>query len=210
MTDHPFAVLLAHPDTSRRALYERKLARAPELEVVGSVAELGDAVERVVELLPDVAMLTAGEGLLDAVTRIDDEAPTTAILVLEPRDDDFAAVRAGAFGALPPGSSELTRAAVGVARNECVLTPGWALALLEAITDLDERVRRRILLSETEREVLGRIANGESSTAIADLYEVPERLVNLHVGYTVTKYQRAVEAQAALDRYEEVRAGHDA
>lgn len=198
----PITVVLAHPDETRRALFEQQLRRAGSIEVVATSSDIVEAMELVIDLVPDVLAIHAGDEIVDAVQRVVWEAPSVAILVLEPRAEDFPAIQLGALGGLPRGSRELAKAVVGAARGESVLPPEWALGLLEAVQDLGEQIRRRVLLDETEREVLVRIADGESALSIANEHEVTERLVNLHIAYAVVKYQRAIETQRALLEYE--------
>jgi DNA-binding NarL/FixJ family response regulator len=199
---HVVTVVLLHPDASRRALLERKLARSPEIEVLASLGDLVEGVEVVIEHVPDVVALYPTEDLLDAVSRLQYDVPASAVLVLDPAPEHFAALTMGAAGTLPSGGSEITRAVIGVARDETVLTPDWAAQLVDAIDDLDERVRRLALLTETERDVLHQLADGVTPRDIADANEVAERLVNLHIGYAVAKYQRAVEAWRAVTAHE--------
>jgi DNA-binding NarL/FixJ family response regulator len=201
----PTTVALLHPDASRRALLERKLERSPGIELVLSAGDSDEALSSAIEQLPDVIAVFPGENLVPLVSRLEQEAPAVSVLVLDPGPEHFPALSAGARGTLPSGGSEITKAVVGISRDETVLTPEWAELLLEAIGNVDERVRRLALLTETEREVLQRRAEGETPRAIADLYEVSERLVNLHVGFAVGKYHRATEAVRALDVFEAAR-----
>jgi two-component system response regulator DevR len=202
----PVTVALLHPDASRRSLLARKLERSPGIEVVLSVGDLDDGVDQAIEVLPDVLALFPADDLLAMVSRIEHEAPAVSVLVLDPGPESFGALGAGARGTLPSGGSEITKAVTGIARDETVLTPEWAGQLLVAIDEIDEQVRRLALLSETEREVLGRLAAGDNARTIADDHEVSERLVNLHVGYAVGKYHQATEALRALARFEAARA----
>jgi DNA-binding NarL/FixJ family response regulator len=201
----PVTVALVHPDASRRSLLERKLARSPGIDLVLASGDHEQAVGEVVERLPDVVALYPDEHLVDTVGRIEHETPAVSVLVLDPGPEHFPALAAGARGTLPSGGSEITRAVLGIARDEAVLTPEWAELLLESIRLVDERVRRLAILTETEKEVLGRLAEGATPREIADEFEVSERLVNLHVGFAVGKYGRACEARRALDVYEPVR-----
>jgi DNA-binding NarL/FixJ family response regulator len=200
--DPPVTVALLHPDASRRSLLGRKLARSEGVELLLAGGLAGEAVDEVVDLLPDVVALFPADDLVEIVERLTDEVPTVSVLVLDPGPEHFPALRAGARGTLPSGGSEITKAVAGIARDETVLTPEWSTLLLEAIDGVDERVRRLALLSETEREVLERLGRGDSAREIADDHEVSERLVNLHVGYAVGKYHRATEAVVVLDAFE--------
>jgi len=202
----PVTVALLHPDASRRALLERKLARSAGIEVVMSAGGTNEGITDVIDGLPDVVAIFPSDDLVELVTRLEHEAPAVSVLVLDPGPEHFPALGAGARGTLPSGGSEISKAVTGIATDETVLTPEWAGLLLEAINGLDDRVRRLAVLNETEREVLARRAEGETPRTIADLYEVSERLVNLHVGFAVGKYHRATEAIRALDGFETARA----
>jgi DNA-binding NarL/FixJ family response regulator len=204
----PTTVALLHPDASRRALLERKLERSPGIQLVLSADDTDDALASVIEQLPDVVAVFPSENLVPLVAHLEHQAPAVSVLVLDPGPEHFPALGAGARGTLPSGGSEITKAVVGISSDETVLTPEWAELLLKAIAGIDERVRRLALLTETEREVLRRRAEGDTPHEIADRYEVSERLVNLHVGYAVGKYHRATEAVRALDLFEAVRAAN--
>ena len=198
----PVTVIVAHPDASRRALFERSLRRHDEIHVLAVLTDVDEAVEQAIEVLPDVAAIPGGEGLVARLERLREEAPAIRVLVLEAAPDDFAALAAGAMGALAPGGSRLAEAVIGVAHDECFLPAEWAKQLPFAFDDVDERARRRLVLSESEREVVQRVAGGETTRDIADSYEISERLVNLHLGYVVAKFQRACEASEVLAAYE--------
>ncbi len=200
-------VALVQPDASRRALLERKLARSPRIDVVLSGGDPDEIVPLVIEQLPDVVAAAPTEGLQELVAELEEVAPAVAVLVLDPGPEEFPALGLGARGTLPSGGSEITKAVLGIARDEAVLTPDWAALLLEAISGLEPRVRRFVVLTETEREVLQRLADGETPRAIADDHDVTERLVNLHVGYAVGKYQRATEALRVLAAHDAATAG---
>lgn len=200
--DPPVTVAVLHPDGSRRSLLGRKLARSEGIELLLAGGLATEALDEVVELVPDVVALFPSDDLVAIVERFTDEVPTVSVLILDPEPEHFPALVAGARGTLPSGGSEITKAVAGISRDETVLTPEWATLLLEAIDGVDERVRRLALLSETEREVLERLGRGDSPREIADDHEVSERLVNLHVGYAVGKYHRAAEAVGVLDAFE--------
>lgn len=160
--DPPVTVALLHPDASRRSLLGRKLARSEGVELLLAASLATEAIDEVVDLLPDVVAIFPADDLVPVVERLTDEVPTVSVLVLDPEPEHFPALVAGARGTLPSGGSEITKAVAGIARDETVLTPEWAVLLLEAIDGVDERVRRLALLSETEREVLDRIGQGDS------------------------------------------------
>src|SRR5690606_18108481 len=163
----PVTVALLHPDASRRSLLGRKLARSEGIDLVLAIGETEESVDQVIDLLPDVVALFPSDDLVPIVTRLTHDAPAVSVLVLDPGPEHFEALAVGARGTLPSGGSEITKAVIGIAHDEAVLTPEWASLLLEAIDAVDDRVRRLALLSETEREVLTRLGRGETARDIA-------------------------------------------
>jgi len=170
--------------------------------VVDVVAEADDGVAALALIkthLPHVALLDYqmpgmdGVQVAAAVNR--DELPTR-VLLLSAYDESaivYQALQQGAAGFLPKESTrtEIVKAVLDCAKGRDVVSPAL-------VTGLAGEIRRRAepaapLLSAREREVLGRIARGQSIPAIAaELYLAPST-VKTHV-------QRLYEKLGVSDR----------
>ena len=97
----PIRVLLADPHALFRRGVRLVLEDEPDIEVVGEAGEGLDAVERIVELVPDLVLMDVrmpGVSGIEATRRVRELVPSVkvAILTVSEEDDDlFAAVRGG-------------------------------------------------------------------------------------------------------------------
>jgi two-component system nitrate/nitrite response regulator NarL len=166
-------VLVADDHPLFREAVVRAVKDRPEFELIAEAADGTEALERIRELAPDVAVLDVkmpgldGLQVVNAVRR--DELPTRVIL-LSAFLDGAMAFEAVAAGAAAYVSKEADRARLGdtiaaVGRGETVLGP-------EIQAGLAAEIRLRgakdgIPLSDREREVLGHVAAGRSAPEIA-------------------------------------------
>jgi DNA-binding CsgD family transcriptional regulator len=58
---------------------------------------------------------------------------------------------------------------------------------------------RRVRLTDTEQEVLARLAEGRTPLEIAALHDVTARLVSLHTGYAVAKVHHHLQRVRTRD-----------
>jgi DNA-binding NarL/FixJ family response regulator len=160
-------------------------------EVVAEVGDANELVEQVRELKPDVAVVDirmpprqADDGL-EAARQIRGELPGTGILVLSQYVDEHYVMRLledGAEGVgylLKDRVAEVDRFVESVRRvaeGGSVLDPEVVAHMVGRRNDgpLDE-------LTDREREVLARMAEGLSNRAIAEEFGVSERAVEHHV-----------------------------
>jgi len=160
-------------------------------EVVAEVGDADDLVEQVRELKPDVAVVDirmpprqADDGL-EAARQIRGELPDVGILVLSQYVDEHYVMRLledGAEGVgylLKDRVAEVDRFVESVRRvaeGGSALDPEVVAHMVGRRSDgpLDE-------LTDREREVLGRMAEGLSNRAIAEEFGVSERAVEHHV-----------------------------
>jgi DNA-binding NarL/FixJ family response regulator len=160
-------------------------------EVVAEVGDAEELVERVRELKPDVAVIDirmpprhADDGL-EAARRIRSELPDTGILMLSQYVDEHYVMRLLEDGA--EGVGYLLKDRVGevdrfvesvrrVAEGGSALDPEVVAHMVGSRSDgpLSE-------LTQRERDVLARMAEGLSNKAIAEEFEVSERAVEHHV-----------------------------
>jgi DNA-binding NarL/FixJ family response regulator len=160
-------------------------------EVVAEVGDAEELVDRVRELKPDVAVIDirmpprhADDGL-EAARQIRAELPDTGILMLSQYVDEHYVMRLLEDGA--EGVGYLLKDRVGevdrfvesvrrVAEGGSALDPEVVAHMVGSRTDgpLSE-------LTQRERDVLARMAEGLSNRAIAEEFEVSERAVEHHV-----------------------------
>ena len=207
MSREPLRVLLADDHPLFRDGLRSALASLSNTEVVGEAASGDAAIERALELQPDVIVMDVQMPVvngIEATRRIVGASPHIGVLVLTMFEDDdsvFAAMRAGARGYVLKGSGqdEIVRAIRAVASGEAIFGPAIAKRLIDffatapggpppAFPDLTER----------EREVLELIAQGESNQSIARHLFLSEKTVRNHVSNIFTKLQVADRAQAIV------------
>jgi two-component system response regulator NreC len=148
-----------------------------DFEVIGEAATAQELLDRAREGRPDVAVvdITMPGGGLDAVRRLRKEVAGTRALVLTMHGGDeyfFQALEAGAAGYVlkESASGELLSALREVAAGRVFLHASMVARLVSAFLELTgrgEEGSRLGKLSEREREIMGLIAQGYTSEAIA-------------------------------------------
>lgn len=205
---NPIRVLVAddHPVVRRgmRAL----LTSLDGVEVVGEAATGADAVREAQLAAPDVVMMDVqmpGMDGVEATRRVVAAAPGVAVLVLTMFDDDetvLSAMRAGARGYLLKGAEqeEILAALRSVVAGQVVVGPGVAQRLLAALAG-PRQVDQEVVFPELtprEREILERIAAGESNGTIAAGLGLAAKTVGNHVSAIFAKLGVATRAEAIV------------
>lgn len=181
----------------------------PDIEVVDRVHTGTEAVEGVLEIMPDVLVIDSGiEDISSraACRRVQEWTPATKILAVAPDDDEllYTTVAAGASSALTVDRVRihLADAANRLARGESLLPARVAHRLLSDLDDWAARSSDPLYpppaLTSTEREVLAHLAADEDPSEIADLFGVTNHLVNIHAGYAVAKLHRFLSGAEQL------------
>lgn len=168
------------------------------VQVVGEAADGGDAVDVVLDVMPDVVLmdlqLPTVSGV-EATQRILESAPHVRVLVLSASAEEadvLAAVKAGAIGYLLKSSTahELVAAIRGVHAGEPVFTPSLAGLVLgefrrmAAGADAGEPG-----LTARENDVLKLVAKGYTYREIGDKLFISTKTVQNHVQNILTKLQ---------------------
>ena len=181
------------------------LATIEDIEVLDSVGDGETAVQRAVELRPDVVLMDLnlpGMPGLEAIRRITRTVPPAAVLVLTMVDDDdsvTAALRVGARGYLLKGAgpAEVVHAIHAVGSGAAVFGQSIAQRVLDyfarptasdAFADLTNR----------EREILGMLADGHPNARIAERLHLSPKTVRNHVSSIFAKLHVADRAEAML------------
>lgn len=172
----------------------------PEFQVVGAAGSVEDALPLVAAQRPDLVLLDLelpGTSGLEAIPAFAAASPASRILILTAYDTDervLGAIRAGARGYLLKGASldEIARAIRTVHAGDSYLQPRIATKVL---SQLGPRTRPAAL-SPRERDVLRRVAGGQSNKQIAHALGITERTVKFHVTSILNKLGAENRAQA--------------
>lgn len=175
------------------------LKRRPDLEVVGEASDGREALERIKELRPQVAVLDlampglSGFEVLNAIQR--DEIPTRVVVLSASSDSEavFKAVADGAVAYVPKESSrdEVCEAILAASRGEVVLSPGVQVGLANEIRSRGREQRSN--LTPREGEVLKLTAEGLSAPEIGFRLHISAATVKTHM-------QAAYEKLGVSDR----------
>jgi DNA-binding NarL/FixJ family response regulator len=207
VTTAPIRLLIADDHPLFRKGLRTLLAAVPDFELIGEADTGRAAVERCLDLQPDVVLMDlqmpGGSGI-EATRQIVAASPTTKILVVTLFEDDdsvFAALRAGARGYLlkDADEEELIRAIRAVRDGQAIFGPAVASRVL-AYFAAPRREAPALFptLTDREREILGLLARGKSNPAIArDLSLSPKTVAN-HVSNIFGKLQVADRAEAII------------
>jgi len=177
----------------RKILEER-----PEWEIVAEVGDGRQAVEQVIALKPEVAILDVAMPLLngiDAAQQIVRKSPGTRVLMLSMHSDEAyvtRALQAGATGYLlkDSASDDLVAGVTAVAAGQSYFSPAIARLMLD---DYVRRVAgkqvkdRYDTLSEREREILQLVAEGRTNKDVAEVLGISPATVETHRAHILQK-----------------------
>jgi two-component system NarL family response regulator len=206
----PIRVLLADPHALFRRGVRLVLDDEPDIEVIGECDDGLDAVDRIVELSPDLVLMDVrlpGVSGIEATRRARTLVPNVKVAILTVSEDDddlFAAVRAGATGYIlkEVAIEDLPDAVRAVARGDSLISPSMASRLLGEFNALSRRVQEQRgtapRLSDRELEVLRLVARGMSNKDIAAELVIAENTVKNHVRNILEKLQLRSRMEAAM------------
>ena len=213
MTDHPaertapVRILIADDHEVVRIGLASLLDRQAGFSVVGEARSGDEAVRVARQTRPDVVVMDIrmpnGSGI-DACRTITSELAGTPVIMLTSYADAdalFAAIDAGASGYVLKrvGSTELVDAVRTVAAGGSLLDPGVTRSVLDRLRNASrlEEAGAFADLTEQERRVLSRVANGESNRDIAEHMGLAEKTVRNYVSNILAKLGLASRSQAA-------------
>ena len=176
-------------------------------EIVGEARNGLDAVELARSLHPDVVLMDVSMPEMDGVEacrQIHAEMPDIKVVMLTMHADQHVitnAIRAGACGYLVKDCSteEIASAVRMAASGETALSPQLAASMLDEVRKLGTtQTREERLVSRREEEVLQLIADGCSTSEVADRMYISQKTVKNHLASIYQKLDARDRTQAVL------------
>ncbi len=210
------SVLVVDDQVLVRAGFVALLEAVPDVHVTGEARNGIEAVEKALELRPDVILMDIRLPELDGVkateqilARSGPEKPSVLMLTVFDLDEYvYTALRAGAAGFLLKDSPPETLIAGihAVARGDMLFGPTITRRLVEAFTqgppEQPASPPELAGLTERELEVLRFVGTGMTNTDIARSLMVSEATVKTHLNRVMTKLGISSRAQAVVVAYE--------
>ncbi len=212
----PIRVLVADDQALVRSGFRMLIDFADDLEVVGEASTGREAVDRALELLPDVILMDIRMPEMNGIeaTRLIAANPATAstlVLVLTTFDLDeyvFEALRAGASGFLLKDTDpdDLLEAVRVIAHGDSLLAPSVTSRLIAEFvrhphsSSADPEMLTQ--LTEREREVLSLVGRGLSNVEIAAELFISPATSKTHVSRVMMKLGARDRAQLVVIAYE--------
>ena len=183
------------------------LESTSEFKVVGEASSGQEAIQRVVDLVPDVILMDLmmpGMDGIQATRQIKKLSPRSQIVVLTSFHEDshiFPALRAGANSYILKDvkMEDLAEALQRAARREVTFHPLVAERLLRSVRHEDSAEEMLYAeLTERELEILKLIANAQTNSQIAEQLVISEYTVKGHVSNILSKLHLEDRTQAAV------------
>jgi DNA-binding NarL/FixJ family response regulator len=208
----PIRVVIADDHVLYRRGLQMVVSQDHDIEIVGEAGDGKEAVDRTVELLPDVVLMdvrmphTSG---IQACQTIKALVPSTKIIMLTMSDEEsdlYEAVKAGANGYLlkdVPGE-EIADGVRAVYNGDSLISPSMASKLLAEFAQMSKRQGERPSgvgaprLTDRELEVLRLVARGMANKEIAHQLFISENTVKNHVRNILEKLQLHSRMEAAM------------
>ena len=177
-----------------------------DIEVVGESGTAHEAIEEIVSLAPDVAILDGrlpdGSGI-DVCREVRSRNPAIAALILTSFDDDealFAAIMAGAAGYVlkQVRGNELVETVRRVAAGQSTLDPAVTTAVLDRLRKGAQQSSALDQLTAQEQRILALIGQGMTNRQIAATVFLAEKTVKNYVSSVLAKLGLESRTQAAI------------
>ena len=210
----PVRVLLVDDDDLMRAGLTAVLSSDETIDVVGEAPDGRTAVDRAIELRPDVVLMDVRMPGLDGIAATREllaVSPDVRVVVLTTFEQDdyiFGALSAGASGFLLKRTrpEELIAAIHTVAAGDSLLSPSVTRTVIQRVAGQPAPVAaeeaRLDELTARERDVLELIARGLSNGEIAATLVIEESTVKTHVRHILRKLRLRDRVQAVIFCYE--------
>lgn len=207
MNEPVIRVLIVDDQALMREGLKTLLELDARVEVVGEAADGVDALRRIREVKPDVALVDVRMPRMDGVElteRMTADHPGVPVVILTTFDDDeyiFGGIRAGAKGYLlkDTPSEELVSAIEKAHRGESVLGGAAASRVVSEFRRLSEPDGAASgVLSKREIEVAALVGSGASNREIARKLYISEGTTKNHISKILKKLELRDRTQIAL------------
>jgi two-component system NarL family response regulator len=183
----PLTVLVADDHPMVREGLVALIKRRPEMRVVAQAVNGRDAVEKFLDVRPDIALLDLRMPLMDgieAVMSICEHEPTARLVIVttyQSKEDIYQALRAGAQGYLLKDApvEEIFECIHAVIGRKTWIPPAVGAKLAQRVTDR--------ALTTRETEVIRALAKGKSNKEIGSALNISEGTVKVHVTHMLEK-----------------------
>jgi two-component system NarL family response regulator len=198
----PIKVLIADDHAVYRLGLSHVFEKEPDISLVGEAVDGHQAIQKVVELQPDVVLMDVLMPRCDGVEAMINAKrlrPGTKVLMLTVSDRDdhlFQALRAGAEGYLAKeaGIGAIIEAIREVASGRIVLSPCFTTKLVAEL----RADSKQFPLSERENEILRLIGEGFTNTEITEQLFIGESTVRTHIHRIMEKLHLKTRSEVAI------------
>lgn len=198
-------LLLADDHTMLREGLRRSL-EGEGFTVIGEASDGEEAVQLATSLHPDVVVMDVSMPGLDGIAatqRIRSVAPDRRIVMLTMHADEDVirkAIAAGAVGYLVKDCSteEIVRTLHQAADDDTALSQELAASLLKEANALEVGKKPESVITKREEEVLQLIADGSSTSDVAEKLFISVKTVKNHLASIYAKLETSDRTQAVL------------
>jgi DNA-binding NarL/FixJ family response regulator len=194
--DEPVRVMVVDDHPVWRDGVKNDLEASGRAVVVAEAADGGEAIERAIEVMPELVLMDLNLPTVrgvEAIRRIVEQSPHVKVLVLSASGEEadvLEAVKVGASGYLLKSATatELADAVTRVRAGEPVFSPSLAALVLGEFRRMSAAATEPGLTAR-ETEVLKLVAKGYTYREIADKLFISVKTVQNHVQNILTKLQ---------------------
>jgi DNA-binding NarL/FixJ family response regulator len=175
----------------------------PEFQVVGQANNGEEALQVIESTRPDIVLLDVNMPQMDGIATVHalrsrHQSVKILMLTISKSDEDLlGAIRAGADGYLIKSTEpdDLRKSLLRLAEGQGVLSPEITAPVMRALAHPDNDDHQPFL-SDRELEVLGCLAEGQTTQQIAACLFISENTVKTHIRHILEKLEASNRTEA--------------